>query len=279
MSDSFQQMLARGRAGESVVALWLRRRGWDVLPVYEKAFDDHKGPRFFMATGERVAPDLLIMRPGEFHWVEVKRKTSFAWNRKRRLWVTGIDRHHFADYLRIAERYPALWLLFLHESSACKDKPDTPCPTGLFGGPIGRLAERISHEDSRHGKHGMVYWEEPDLYRVAELPDLYPESPAPASYIVTLNTGAYQRYWTGTTWPELGDAPAWTGNYACIHPSGFFATREAAALAVARIPTFPTEHVAILHMDELELGPMPQPWEGMEPLTWWPWQRGGSGAG
>ena len=99
-------------------------------------------------------------------------------------------------------------------------------------------------------------------------------------YLVTRNRpGQPRAFWTGYCWPELGGAPDWTLNLARVQASGQFPTREAAALALARIPTFPTEHVAILHMSELTLGPMPQPWEDMEPLTWWPWQRGGSGAG
>jgi hypothetical protein len=171
LRESFSEKLAAGLAGESVIASYYRRKGWDVLPVYEKAFNDHKGPRFFTAAKELVAPDLLLMRPDRFCWIEVKRKTSFTWHRISRRWTTGIDRRHYEDYLEIAKRYPDLYLLFLHETSFDRTHPAVPCPTGLFGGRIDRLQKCVNHQSDNYAR-GMVYWALQSLTLIAPLEDL-----------------------------------------------------------------------------------------------------------
>ena len=47
---NFSDTLKQGQLGESLIAKWLRRQGWSILPAYEKEIDNGKGPRLFMAV-------------------------------------------------------------------------------------------------------------------------------------------------------------------------------------------------------------------------------------
>lgn len=172
ISETFAQRLAVGQLGESAVANYYKRQGWDVLPVYETSLDEFKGPRLFTASRNLIAPDLLVMRPDRFAWIEVKQKTSFTWHRITQRWTTGINKRHYEDYLVISERYPNLYLLFLHTTSYDKTHPQTPCPTGLFGGRIDRLKTCVNHQSDKWDK-GMVYWAVQSLTPIATLDDVF----------------------------------------------------------------------------------------------------------
>ena len=140
-----------------------------------------------------VAPDLLAFKPankpgGKVFFVEAKCKSGFTWSRQYQRFETGIDRHHFRDYLEIRHRTGVpLWILFLQKGGAVKDAPpEKPSsPRGLFGNEILELATRISHEHDGWGRHGMVYWSaehpegDPALKRIARYHDVCP-LPKPA---------------------------------------------------------------------------------------------------
>ena len=186
---SFADSLSTGQLGESLIAQWLRRRGWHVLPAYEKEIDNGKGPRLFMASdagkSQLIAPDLLAMRGGKFMWVEAKHKTRFSWYGKGGYWVTGVDRRHFEDYCRVADDTDLdVWLLFLHRDSSAwpediaKWGAPSTCPTGLFGRSIAalRLEENQSHTSDKWGTSGMVYWKPyTTLLPIAQLGEVMPE--------------------------------------------------------------------------------------------------------
>lgn len=156
---TFQQQLADGRAGESEIARWLIERGSIVVPVYEKIIDEGKGPQVFTAKGQFIAPDLLAIRHGKLTWIEAKHKTAFPWNRNRQVFVTGIDLHHYQQYIKVqCLSEVSVWLLFLHKGGQAKDSP--PSPAGLFGNSLRILALNENHRCSpdKYGKGGMVYW-------------------------------------------------------------------------------------------------------------------------
>jgi len=116
--NTFERQLAFGKAGESLIANWLKRRGYLVLPIYEKEISEGKGPQVFSAHGDLIAPDLLAFgrESDKVWWIEAKHKSAFSWHRMSGRWVTGIDLEHYQDYLQIQRLSPwPVWLLFLAE--------------------------------------------------------------------------------------------------------------------------------------------------------------------
>jgi hypothetical protein len=175
---SFQEALQVGKTGESLIAKYLLRLGYSVLPAYEKADDDHKGPVLFSSSGASlVAPDMLAFKGRQVLWIEAKNKTSFTWYRKTGEWVTGINLHHYQQYLTIQNDRPEwpIWLLFLHMDGIAKDTPPGKIsPTGLFGNALSWLRNTEHHRYLNHGTSGMVYWNIDDLKFLAPLLDLVP---------------------------------------------------------------------------------------------------------
>lgn len=174
---SFQQQLALGMAAENRIAKYLLARGNAVLPAYEIENENDKGPRLLMPKGRNlIVTDLLVFGPAKVVWVEAKWKTRFSWYRKTKSWDTGIDDHHYQDYLQITKETPfPVWLMFLHdlaEPSSSDLKWGSPeiCPTGLFGGILTELS-CCSRFSDRHGRSGMRYWRSDQLRLVANLAD------------------------------------------------------------------------------------------------------------
>lgn len=180
----FRETLAVGQLGESLIARWLRARGWHVLPAYEKEIDNGKGPRLFLANGspaaELITPDLLTLRGASFKWVEAKHKTTFTWYGKGRCWETGIDLRHWHDYQQVqAITGIPVYLFFLHRDSHTRPEDvarwgaPPECPTGLFAGGVEKLSEANSHESPKWGPTGMIYWQPfTHLRKIAELADV-----------------------------------------------------------------------------------------------------------
>jgi len=175
---SFAASLDYGRAGESAIAMWLRRRGFCVLPVYEKILDDHKGPQLYTAKSSLIAPDLLAFNTDKVLWIEAKHKTAFTWHRITQRWVTGIDQVHYLDYCQVAAQTPwPVWLLFLHEGGQAKDSPPNS-PAGLFGNALSYLQKHENHRHDNWGRGGMVYWWHGDLKRIATIEEVYEKGAA-----------------------------------------------------------------------------------------------------
>jgi len=170
--NNFQRKLEIGKIGETQIAKWFQSRGFAVLPVYEKEQGEFKGPVLYTASkGQKVAPDMLVFKKDKTLWIEAKHKSAFTWHRKTERWTTGIDRHHFNDYLAIADLSDIpVWLLFLHRVGVAKDTPHgMVSPTGLYGGEIFYLTKNINHTHQNWGKSGMVYWAHDKLKHIAPL--------------------------------------------------------------------------------------------------------------
>lgn len=168
---SFQNQLNYGQIGEGCIANWLKGRGWNILPIYEKEIDNGKGPRLFVPHGQVVAPDLLVFKSEKVNWIEAKRKSVFSWHRKTRKWVTGIDIHHYEEYQRVLEisKWP-VWLFFLHEKDRVQGRNEPfPCNTGLFAQDLSILVNCENHRHKNHGRTGMVYWAEGSLRKFATI--------------------------------------------------------------------------------------------------------------
>lgn len=169
----FEKSLHQGRVGESLIASWMRQRGWSVLPVYDVEADYGKGPRLFLPYNLVVAPDMLVFKDSAVFWIEAKHKAAFAWNRMRGIWTTGIDRHHYHEYCRVDDETPwPVWLLFLHRGGQAKDSPSVS-PAGLFGNTLSELRRKVNHEsDKGGGPSGMVYWSKEALLEIAPLEEV-----------------------------------------------------------------------------------------------------------
>jgi len=168
--SKFDARLAEGKIGESIIAQWLKSRGNHVLPVYEVEKGQYAGPAIYAADGRSfVAPDMLSFGSKSVTWIEAKHKDAFTWHRKTRRFTTGIDLHHYRQYLEVMRltEWP-VWLMFLHRSGAAKDSP--PGPTGLFGNDLAYLAEHENHRSDRWGRSGMVYWAVDHLKKLAPWP-------------------------------------------------------------------------------------------------------------
>lgn len=181
---SFRTKLEIGRAGESVIAKWFRRKGYTVLPVYEKIIDEFKGPQLYTPSTELVAPDMLVFKADNMLWIEAKHKTRFSWYGKEKRFVTGIDQRHYNDYCKLSQ-YSNLpvWLLFLHvqddtwSEDVQKWNAPSKCPTGLFGENIKYLMKNESHKNEKHGRSGMVYWSHSVLKLIAPLNEVIQDEP------------------------------------------------------------------------------------------------------
>ena len=177
---TFQRMLQMGKTGEGIIAQWMKRRGYSVLPVYEKEQGDYKGPALYTVEGSLIAPDMVVFRQdGKAVWIEAKTKSAFTWHRNTQRWVTGIDLRHYIDYLQVQQVSPwPVWLLFLHFPGQAKDSP-TGCPHGLFGQSITYLQHHENHRHQNGGRGGMVYWAHDTFKKLAELQEVVPGTAYP----------------------------------------------------------------------------------------------------
>ena len=168
--NDFEKKLERGKVGESQIAEWLKGRGNHILPIYEIEKNQYAGPAVYQSDGgSLIAPDMLCFGGGQTIWIEAKHKDAFTWHRISKTFCTGIDLHHYEQYIRVSmiAEWP-VWLLFLHRGGQAKDSP--PSPSGLYGGDLSKLIACEHHRHINWGKSGMVYWEIGSLTKLADYP-------------------------------------------------------------------------------------------------------------
>lgn len=174
---TFEEQLKFGQIGEGKIAQWLIRRGWVVLPVYEKELHTGKGPVLYSSSSRLIAPDMLAYKNEDVKWIEAKTKAGFTWHRISNKWVTGIDLRHYKDYLTLLTDSPFLiWLMFLHlDYRGAKDTPPElvgESPTGLFGNDLLILSQCENHRHENWGNSGMVYWAHEKLRLIAPIDEM-----------------------------------------------------------------------------------------------------------
>ncbi len=172
--SNFDTQFAVGKVGESEIANWLKARGNHILPIYEIEQGQGKGPQLYTSDGgELIAPDMLCFGNGKTVWIEAKHKNAFSWHRLTKRWTTGIDLHHYEQYIRVSNlvEWP-VWLLFLQKPGVAKDTPKDEIPPlpGLYGGDLTKLICNENHRHDNWGKSGMVYWEVDTLTKLAGYP-------------------------------------------------------------------------------------------------------------
>jgi len=92
----------RGHTGERIVAAFLQRRGWYVIPSYNFSGEDGNiAPRLFGLRDSFIVPDLDIAKGGLRIWVEVKTKSAATFTRLTGRLEHGIDKRHCDQYLKI----------------------------------------------------------------------------------------------------------------------------------------------------------------------------------
>ena len=167
--NNFDKQLVTGKIGESEIARWLMSKGNNILPIYEVAKGQYKGPTVYSANGESIiAPDILAFSDKGIVWIEAKHKTGFTMHRKTDRWTTGIDLHHYFEYQKISKLIDwPVWLLFLHKGGQAKDSEVSP--SGLFGNSLQYLVEHENHRWTKTKPH-MVYWAIDALRELADYP-------------------------------------------------------------------------------------------------------------
>lgn len=178
-SVSFAHSLEQGLIGESEIAQWLIRRGATILPAYEIQIERGKGPRIFQATGQLVAPDMLVVGK-RIVWVEAKTKSGWSWHANSQKWQDGIDLNHWRDYQKVDATLPwPVWVLFLHrtqeEATPSREEYrappyETPPEPGIYGSTVRYLSQANGRESDVYGPHGMIYWNRDDLLQLAGYP-------------------------------------------------------------------------------------------------------------
>lgn len=169
LSAHFNESLAIGKTGETEIANWILSKGATILPIYEIADNQYKGPTIYTGGETIIAPDMLVMSNGNMFFVEAKHKAAFTEYRKTGKFQTGIDIKHLHEYIRIQNvtNIP-VWLMFLQRGGIAKDS--SPSPSGLYGGSLGRLYPIVDHFSDRHGISGMAYWNIEDLKFLSKYP-------------------------------------------------------------------------------------------------------------
>lgn len=118
-SDDFDQQRERARRIEMALSLWLKRRGYKVLPTYDySGQQDNKAPKLESLQPEHslVVPDLFCIKRGRIRWVEVKLKSEAPMYRKLNRRQTGFSRRLWDHYNKVQEESGAeVILVFVHE--------------------------------------------------------------------------------------------------------------------------------------------------------------------
>lgn len=102
VDTAFAEKLIQGRAGEAVVTRWLQEHGYGVIPSYDfTGSDGDVAPRLKFLRRSLIVPDLDICRDGKRCWCEVKHYDHAAFNYSKQIYVHGIKRRHYRDYIQV----------------------------------------------------------------------------------------------------------------------------------------------------------------------------------
>jgi hypothetical protein len=157
--ENFDERLRFGQAGEREITSRLKRAGYNVLEPRLIVPESGSIPTISTPSTNLTVADLFVWRGEVCRWIEVKRKSAFAWYRKKQCWVTGINRHQYRDYQAIEKNSPwPVWLFLLHDGGFAKGSPFADSPAGLFGNPLSYLTTNEDHQAPQWGMSGMVYW-------------------------------------------------------------------------------------------------------------------------
>lgn len=121
----WDDLFERGLKGEKLVAEWLKRRGFYVLPV--SLIENGGAPALEGHLKRIIASDHLVARSGETFWVEIKTYQRATFNQKRQRWEHGVPIRLWNEYIKGQEitGIPGyLYILQLNERIILEGKID-----------------------------------------------------------------------------------------------------------------------------------------------------------
>jgi len=170
MTD-FKQTLAQGKLIETLIAKWLIKRGYTIIPIYEIADNQYKGPQIFTPHESIIAPDMLAFKDGYFYFIEAKFKSGFTKHDNTGHYLTGIDLPHYRNYIKVMEHFNTdIRIIFVMEG---KEVMGNTWNSGVYMGYLSEMVDCIHHTHEKGSKHGMVYWDEEVLTKVCTLEQFY----------------------------------------------------------------------------------------------------------
>ncbi len=150
----------RGRNGEQIVATWLQKRGYCVIPCYDYAGENHeKAPKMQGQSRGYVLPDLLACRNGCCKWVEVKTKAGPTHNKfKGNLAEHGMGQYLCNQYHTVQKESGIPVFVFVVEE----------CSKQILYAPLDKLQPHGRlYNGNKMNRGGMVFWPR-DCFQIAK---------------------------------------------------------------------------------------------------------------
>jgi hypothetical protein len=148
----FELRLAQGAQWEQAVSDWLRKPGHGISVLELFKYRHNGQPPVFISIGDRIiTPDMQVIGGGSSIYLEVKSKRRFAKNPYTMKSMTGIDLHHWKDYIRVQQESGIkVLIVFVHE--------ETKEVRADFVDVLDRHPEKDEVPKCRTGRGGMVFW-------------------------------------------------------------------------------------------------------------------------
>jgi len=155
----------RGRAGEHLVAGFLKARGWYVIPSYDYSGEDgDKPPRLEGRAEALPVPDLDVSRDGVRVWIEVKTKAAPTYTRKTGQLEHGIPLRHYHAYRRVQRITGCrVWLFIVEEGSG----------EVLYSALDDLEHVRRIYKGDKMSRGGMVFWPRSAFQKLAWTPMIW----------------------------------------------------------------------------------------------------------
>ena len=116
-SIDFKKNLEFGKIAEKEIEAFFQKRGYYVVRSYDYNGGDNKSPKMFSYknSNDLILPDLDCSKNGVRIWIECKHYTSSPFNRKLKIFVHGILKRHYLQYLEVQKITGCPVYLFIKE--------------------------------------------------------------------------------------------------------------------------------------------------------------------
>ncbi|MFH1997649.1 MAG: hypothetical protein ABII94_03080 [Patescibacteria group bacterium] len=118
---NFEEKLKFGKISELKIEKYFYENGYNIILTNEyTGRDNNKAPQLFNIIKNLTLPDLDISKGGKRFWVEVKHYTTAPLNRKYNIYVHGIKKRHYDDYLLVEKSTGSPVYLYIDEEESKK---------------------------------------------------------------------------------------------------------------------------------------------------------------